>query len=99
MKNIKEVNWDKGSPIGTVGNEKDSLPLNFNRKVVIEMEVSSKYQGKQVHLKILEEPLDNKFIAEITGFEFPAENYKDLSLYDKVYIDRECIYWLQIHNN
>ncbi|MGR3174300.1 MAG: hypothetical protein ACUZ8N_06840 [Candidatus Scalindua sp.] len=94
MKNIKQVTWDKRPLQGLVGNQEDCLPLDFNRKVEIKMKVSSVYQGNKVHLKILEETSDNKYIATITGFEKHGTTYKDIAIDDKVYIDREYICWL-----
>ena len=91
---MKNVNWDKCPIQGLTDNSKDCLPLDFDRKVVAGMRVSSEYQGNQVHLNILEETSDNKFTAMITGFETQTEKYKDLFIDDKVYIDREYICYL-----
>ena len=96
MKNIKQIKWDERTKQGLVGNQTDCLPLDFNRKVEIEMKVSSVYQGNKVHLEILEETSDNKYIATITGFDTPGTTYKDIAIDDEVYINREYICWLRL---
>jgi hypothetical protein len=93
---MKNVNWDKCPTQGLTGNLKDYLPLNFDLKVVAGMKVSSEYQGKQVHLNILEETSDNKYTAIITGFQTQTEKYKDLSIDNKVCINREYICYLMV---
>lgn len=92
---MKNINWDKCPTQGLTGNEKDCSLSDFNSNVVVGMKVSSEYQDKQVNLEILEEISDNKFTAIITGFETQTEAYEDLSIDDKVYIDREHICWLR----
>ncbi len=96
MKNIKQISWDKCSSPGITGNPKNHISLNPDQNVDVAMEVSSKYQGRSVLLKILEKISDNEYIAVITGFEPPAETYEDLSINDYVYIDRKHICWLKL---
>jgi len=59
--------------------------------VEIARQVTASYKGKTVILVVKEIVAPERFLAEVKGFDPPAEKFRDLSVGEEVLIDREEI--------
>ncbi len=89
MEKIKRPHWDPCKESEPIEFKKDILSPDFSIDEGIT--VTAYYKGKMIMLRVENILSKTEFKAIITGFEPPAEEYENLSINDKVAIDKDHI--------
>ncbi len=84
MTEIKRPKFEKPKGFGSSATEDRQKISPFKRSLDIGNEISLRYEGITVIVKIEKKVSDNKFTGLITGFEPPMEKHKDLSVNERV---------------
>lgn len=87
----KSVEWDLLEEGRTVVDDVKYPKPHPRDPINVERLVTASYKGKTVILLIKEVLENGRFLAEVKGFDPPAESFKDLYVGQEVLIEREEI--------